>query len=239
MQYFIQLSLFLLAGSTTLADLIRAVPRAAIPELNSLTRRQFCPYSLEICFSGNGDSVCQEADEVCCQIADGTNPFTCMSASFLSETAIGKSTLNLTTLQRPHWPPLLLPPGRRWHASLRLRRPMHRYPERRTLSNCPPHRNHQCFCASVIRGFWKDRVCGFSTNINGHIWYCYSYWWLGQDDSDGCYRDCYWELGRTDCYRNGCCCCYDYCEGDCGSGWARGVARWRGFGRCCCFALRG
>lgn len=88
MQYLVQLSLFLLAGSTTtLADLIRVAPRSAIPELTSLTRRQFCPFSLEICSSFNGESVCQEADEVCCQLIDGSNPFTCTS-SFLIHSLI-------------------------------------------------------------------------------------------------------------------------------------------------------
>jgi hypothetical protein len=86
MQYLLRLSLLLLAGHTTLADLILMSPRSPVPvpeagNENPLERRQFCPYTFDVCYSFNGQFVCQDITEVCCQLDDGTNPYTCTSPS--------------------------------------------------------------------------------------------------------------------------------------------------------------
>ncbi|KAF2204693.1 hypothetical protein GQ43DRAFT_468822 [Delitschia confertaspora ATCC 74209] len=80
------LSLFLTICFTT-ADLIPAL-QARTPEslpqlearslnINSLGKRQFCPVGFAFCTSNNGDTICQSASEVCCQLTVGTDPYTC------------------------------------------------------------------------------------------------------------------------------------------------------------------
>jgi hypothetical protein len=141
MQYLIQLSLLLLASHTTLADLILMSPRSPIPELQSLNRRQFCPYSLAICSSFDGQAVCQDIDEVCCQLADGTTPYTCsylFPFHFLGFPPLHR--LFLTPAIRSPRLPLVLPLRLRRNPSLRLERTMHRPREQRPFCNRSSHR---------------------------------------------------------------------------------------------------
>lgn len=55
--------------------LARPQPRAEGNDM--LGKRGYCPLNYDYCFATNGDAICQAVDEVCCQLATGTDPFTC------------------------------------------------------------------------------------------------------------------------------------------------------------------
>jgi hypothetical protein len=70
--------LVFLTGHMALGDLILITPRTPTSSVygNIFNRRQDCAAA---CTANDGSAVCQAADEVCCQLASGTSPYTCPS----------------------------------------------------------------------------------------------------------------------------------------------------------------
>ncbi|KAH8591563.1 hypothetical protein B0O99DRAFT_718819 [Bisporella sp. PMI_857] len=62
----------MLLASIVGADLLLITPRES---LSLLSRDTKCPVAS--CASDNGDTICIAADEYCCQLAVGTNPYSC------------------------------------------------------------------------------------------------------------------------------------------------------------------
>jgi len=77
MPTFLRLTFVLLYTSLTLATrmLVERQPQPA----NVLVPRQGCPSGYNICLSNNGDGICAAAGDLCCQLVDGSSPFSCPS----------------------------------------------------------------------------------------------------------------------------------------------------------------